>query len=171
MGHSIQVFIARQEILESIPPTLSQAHLILLPQGFAMIPNTEELFDRITHYQPSMAGKEFEVFYKLSSALISWAEDLSKDGPVAYIETDYFGGTGSQSAVAWSKVKVICGPYESETRWLNGQLVRKPLEQNAINKALICLGVERGEALDEFEAIGLGDYRDNEDWIEQAGHN
>jgi hypothetical protein len=168
MSHSIQVFIARKEILESIALTLNQARLIFLPMGFAMIPNTEELFDSITNNQQARANKEFEVFYKLSSALISWAEDLSKVGPVAYIETDYFGGTGSQSAVAWLKGKVICGPSESEAKWLNGQLVDEPLEQTAINKALKCLGVERGEALDEFDAIGLGNYRDNEKWIEQA---
>jgi hypothetical protein len=168
MSHIVQLFIARKAILENMACTLNQAHLILLPQGFAMIPNTDELFDEVTNHQHSKMSAEFEIFYKPSSALISQAEDLSGKGPIAYIETDYFGGTGTQSAVVWSETRIIYGPCQSETRWVNEQLVKEPAAEKVINKALRHLGVKQANAFDEFDAIELGKFRHNEDWLKHT---
>jgi hypothetical protein len=42
-----------------------------------------------------------------------------------------------------------------------------PLAVGAINRAFRHLGVARGSEIDEFEAVGIGRFRSNEDWIEQ----
>lgn len=76
-----------------------------------------------------------------------------KDKTVAKVETDYFGGAGSQSA------KVF----------INGE---KVLDQNSefdwslrpINSALKMLGVVKKDGLDEFDTIGLGKRRTNDDF-------
>jgi hypothetical protein len=76
-----------------------------------------------------------------------------KDKTVAKVETDYFGGAGSQSA------KVF----------INGE---KVLDQNSefdwslrpINSALKMLGVVKKDGLDEFDTIGLGEKRTNNDF-------
>jgi len=75
----------------------------------------------------------------------------------AIINTDYVGGIGSQAAVVYDH-----GNVSMETQ-AGGHGV--------INKALRMLGVERvpgGERLtgyDEFDSIGLGKYRDFDDYF------
>ena len=85
----------------------------------------------------------------------------SQHGPVAWVETDYFGGNGSQSAAAWVGGEAVVGPSKS------GAETGPP--DGAINLALRCIGVTCGEGGDEFDAIGLGWYRDNEEWMAQGG--
>ena len=60
----------------------------------------------------------------------------------AIIFTDYFGGSGSQSATVYNSGKQILPPTE-----------------NGVNKALRKIGVERSLFKDEFDTIGLGKYR------------
>jgi hypothetical protein len=75
---------------------------------------------------------------------------MSAVAPVAYIEAEFFGGTGGQSAVAWSGGSRVLGPLHA---------------QEAINETLRFLGVRADGARDEFDAVGLGRYRDTADWI------
>ncbi len=42
------------------------------------------------------------------------------------------------------------------------------MPQRAINQVLQALGVTRDNACDEFAALGLDRYRENEDWIEKG---
>lgn len=80
--------------------------------------------------------------------------------PIAYIETDYFGGKGEQNAICWSQGTILCGPLTSNEK--------TPMPQRAINQVLQALGVTRDNACDEFAALGLDRYRENEDWIEKG---
>ncbi len=67
----------------------------------------------------------------------------------AVIQSDYFGGDGDQWAIA----------YEGE---------RSLLAPNAtVNQALRELGVVRADGLDEWDTIGLADYRHNPDYLER----
>jgi hypothetical protein len=70
---------------------------------------------------------------------------------VAYVETEYFGGEGTQAATVWDRGATIFGPAEAEA--------------GPINQALRRLGVERTAGEDEFDKVGLGRHRRNEDWI------
>eukprot|EP00112_Aurelia_sp_Birch-Aquarium-sp1_P007377 Seg18025.1 transcript_id=Seg18025.1/GoldUCD/mRNA.D3Y31 product="hypothetical protein" protein_id=Seg18025.1/GoldUCD/D3Y31 len=92
----------------------------------------------------------------LSEALIDGLKELSRSCKVAYVETDYFGGQGSQGAVVYDEGECVYGPVENDER--------------PISDALKLLGVETREGeYDEFEAVGLCQYRDNDDWIEFDG--
>lgn len=71
---------------------------------------------------------------------------------VAYCETDYFGGAGDQGAKVWNNKKLIFHKYT----WFG-----------AINEALKLLGVKCEDGKDEFDTIGLGRFRSNED-IEES---
>lgn len=68
----------------------------------------------------------------------------------AIVSTDYFGGMGSQVAAA----------YE------NGKQVLPPTK-DGINQALKLIGVKRSFLSDEFDAVGLGKYRDWDDYFEK----
>lgn len=75
--------------------------------------------------------------------------ELSAEGPIAFVETDYFGGAGTQSA----------------TVWLNR--IKKDFNDiDAINQALKLIGVHADGYADEFDAVGLDRFRSNEDWLE-----
>lgn len=70
-----------------------------------------------------------------------------------YFETDYWGGEGTQGAVAYATGEIIFGPRSSE-------------QIGPIDEALKLLGVEVvPPAYDEFDAIGLRSHRQTEDWL------
>jgi hypothetical protein len=72
----------------------------------------------------------------------------------AIIETDYFGGVGTQAAVVYENKQVIM-----------------PTKQGGINTALAVLGVQRSTDKDEFDTIQLGKYRDFSDYFEKYWDN
>ena len=70
-------------------------------------------------------------------------------GTFVNVNTDYFGGFGDQSAVFYR----------------GGANVFQSNEDDSINQALAKLGVSRSESEDEFDSIGLGNYRSEQDII------
>jgi hypothetical protein len=68
--------------------------------------------------------------------------------PFAVVETEYFGGQGCQRAGAWHRERTLVAAHESA---------------NAVSVALAALGVSRGSALDEWQAVGLVRFRSNDD--------
>jgi hypothetical protein len=90
----------------------------------------------------------------LTDAFQDLLRELSHLGPIAYVETDYFGGIGGQGAAVYA----------------DRQVRMKPLwgESGPINRALKLLGVKRGLLRDGFSALGLGAYRSNGDLIDSA---
>lgn len=152
MGHHIEAFIARLAVLQQGFKYPAAAPLIPLAQGFALLPVTDAL-----EKAPGDGGEAenpYTEFWRLSGPLAGLGKEISEAGKVAYVETDYFGGSGSQAAMLWDAGEVIGPPYQSRI--------------GAINQVLARLGVEKGDAADCFEALGLDRYRSNEEWIESA---
>jgi hypothetical protein len=75
----------------------------------------------------------------------------SVSGPLAYLETEYFGGQGGQGAVVFENGVEIMPP-----EWA---------ESNTINRALRLIGVRASSSKDEFLSVGLGMARNNDDFI------
>jgi hypothetical protein len=91
-------------------------------------------------------------------------DEYKKDKTVAFITTDYFGGPGTQTAKLFvNGVKEYDINSEYDRILFHGYSIDDP-----INQVLIKMGVTRksgGEPWnDEFDAIGLGSYRSNEDF-------
>lgn len=85
----------------------------------------------------------------------AWAEQVSREGPVAYIESIYPSGPeGYQKAIVWRDGAIAAGPF--------------PERHGAVDQALRILGVERSGEYDEFDSVGLGRYRDTEKWAADA---
>jgi hypothetical protein len=143
MGYYLQALIGKNQTLKVNALLFQSARFVLLEQDIAMIPITEELCEEID------AISQVEGFYKLSPEIEEWAKRISASGFVAYVEAEFFGGDGGQGAIAWNA----------------GYRVLEPInEQNAINRVLKLLGVDRKNAYDEFDAVGLGKHRDTNDW-------
>lgn len=75
---------------------------------------------------------------------------LAADPLFALVETNYFGGTGSQAAAVYRGASVVMPPEGTE-------IGRGPV--GPINRALRALGVI-ASGRDEFDTVGLGRYRD-----------
>jgi hypothetical protein len=79
--------------------------------------------------------------------------EYGKDRTIAYILTDYFGGAGHQEAKLFVNNKK---EYDksSEFDW----------SERPINTVLKKMGIESKDGMDEFDTIGLGNYRSNQDF-------
>lgn len=137
MSHSVEGLIVAQNALGSSPMRSAE-----LPQGFAFVDVRKPVGPR----SDSTAG-----FRELTQPVVDIATRLSREAAVAYIETDYFGGAGGQSAIVWRDEQVVFGPERGES--------------GPINRALQILGVRVDGHVDEFDAIGLGKGRATDDFF------
>lgn len=112
---------------------------------FLVLPVPFETFDKLG---PSDAV--IEHFWQLTHTLAEIARRCSVHGPIAYVATDYFGGTGTQAAAAWNA----------------GEIVEEPDvgKGSRVNIALGAIGLEREPGLDAFDTLGLGDVRSMSDF-------
>lgn len=127
MAHRIRALVLTPEVAE-LAQRESGAQLVALAHGLVLLPLEDAPLPPV-------------------SAL---AMRLSHAGAVAYVETEYFGGIGTQTAAVWD-----CG------------VQRMPLttaDAGVINAALHLLGVRPDAATDEFAAVGFDRVRSNDDW-------
>lgn len=121
MTHYISGYIAKRDVLHKAFPGKGK-RMRRLKQGYAFLPRERSL---------SKIG-----FLK-----------GSQHGPVAYVETDYFGGVGEQSAI-------LC---EARQRLVTSR------DGDAINQVLARMGVLCVGDDDEFDSLGLGLFRRNQE--------
>ena len=104
MGHCIRAFIGNSEKINFLSDNWAK-NPIQLSEGLSMLFLTNELYDEITE-SAKMNGeitRDNETY--LNSAIISVMEAYSNQGKLAYIETDYFGGVGTQTAILYENGK------------------------------------------------------------------
>jgi hypothetical protein len=152
MGHAVQALIILEAAVAAANTALEHTRAVPIGKGLSIVPITDETFDALRARFPNVEDPSAPEFYKLSGPIMIVARQLSVFGPVAYIETDYFGGTGSQSAMVWSQGEITMPPTQSDG--------------GPINRALRLLGVRAGLTQDEFDAVGLGRNRSNDQWLE-----
>lgn len=121
-----------------------------LRQGMVIVPLGDALIGEIGRDGLDDAANPFPEFRCMSASLANLLSDLSADGPVAYIETEYFGGAGDQAAAVWKDRELAFGPEKQEI--------------GPINAALAHLGVTTEGDRDAFEAVGLHRHRSTEGW-------
>lgn len=152
MGHYIQAIIGPEHVLNNLQRRFGTSRVIALGQGLFLLPMVEEIYDALPSAPYTVSAKVNLHFRFLDSKVIALLMDASKEDPVAYVETEYFGGEGDQGAVVAREGKVVFGPAAG-----NG----------SINAALRLIGAKKATEHDEFDEVGLGRFRRNEDWIEQ----
>jgi len=142
MAYTLQAFIGDQSTLEQ--KAASGLPFVPLPQGKALIPLTDDIRDNhgIPFLPLTDEGKE-----EIPASIESLADQFK--GAIAYVEAEFFGGDGIQASAVWKEGKLIFGPL---------------VDVSAINEALRRLGVTKGNHHDEFDSLGLGTYRDTNQW-------
>lgn len=146
MSYTLQGIVGDEEILAGAETAIA-AEVITLPQGKALLLFTERF--RKEHLVPFLPLTDEGG--DLPDAIRNLCARISLAGRIAYVEAEFFGASGTQASVVWH----------------GGDMIQPPLiEQDAINTALRCLGVQTTQGTDEFDALRLGAHRDIEEWIE-----
>lgn len=149
MAHSIRAFVGSTDVfqhdwlhcpLASVP----------LAQGMHLVPITHELWEQV-HEEAMTPPKK--AHFRVSG----WRDRerafflrLSSHGPVAFIETEYFGGSGNQGAIVAKHGKITFGPRVAPSGIINQALRRMEISKN-------------GNVFDEFDAMELWRFRNNLD--------
>lgn len=147
MGHCIRAIIGTHEAVQGLAEDWVYAKETELPRGFGMIFCTIKLLENIEELMESSGEAvdepnipELEYF---DAAVHELMESYSLRTKLAYIETDYFGGTGTQAGIL----------YE------NGKPAAPKSGEGTVNALLKDLGVWRKPDKDEFNMLGLEKYR------------
>ena len=153
MGYHLNAILGGYERLQAVASATPPAVVVPLAGELGLIPLTEELFDAINKGSTANYQAEERPFTYLSTQIARWLQWLSVGTTIAYVEADYFGGTGTQCAVAWK----------------DGIEVLPPIKvKDAINQALRLLGVRAASGKDEFDTVGLGRHRTMEGWVDEG---
>lgn len=155
MSYEIQAVIASTDLLRAATADLAHARLAPLQQGLTLLPITNDLLDSVT----DQAADQMSGFWRLPHGFDHTLAAWSHTGPVAYVEAEYFGGTGEQHAAVWHHGNLILSPLHLTASH------PFPAEGSPISQALRRLGAHTSGEIDEFAAIGLGQHRHVEDWI------
>ena len=89
----------------------------------------------------------------LATPFIPDIKEFGKNKTIAKIETDYFGVAGHQVAKLFINNKK---EYDKSSEF--------DYKVNPINDVLKLMGILKKEGMDEFDTIGLGNYRSNRDF-------
>jgi hypothetical protein len=151
MSHAVNAIVGRAAVKDAILAEIPGARAISLRKGLFLVPITDELLDALGEQNPNVEDVTSEVFWKFSGSLALVLQRVSNQGPIAYIETEYFGGVGTQAAAAWRDGRLLMSPAKAR--------------RGPINRALRHLGVRFTWPRDAFQTVGLHRYRNNDDWI------
>ena len=109
MGHSIRGFVARPETLQAVRVRFPVAKLVTLDAGFAWVPATSALMAEIDAADPAREemGRTIDFCVLDHPVMLRLLADLSRSGPIAFVETDYVDGRGAQAATACVDGQVV----------------------------------------------------------------
>jgi hypothetical protein len=148
MSYTLQAIVGLQQTL--IGARSEHLVTIALTDILTMAPLTAQT--RKHHDIPflPLTGEGAEV---LPESIALLCGKLSRNGLIAYLEAEFFGGTGEQAHALFKDGVALGSPVVAE---------------DAINQALRHLGVLPGHHHDEFAAVGLALFRDTDDWTSEA---
>ena len=157
--YCLRAVIASEPVLLKLVQSIEGARVVPLDQHLSLLPMTDALLEALT-----VAGAPgLDGFLDAPAGFGSVLAACSANGPAAYVEAEFFGGMGTQSAQVWDGGQVVLGPVVVE----EGELT--PAAGSPISQALRQLGVAKGDHFDEFDAVRLGRHRDTQDWLPRKG--
>ncbi|WP_030232281.1 hypothetical protein [Streptomyces sp. NRRL S-350] len=163
MSYELQALIGTSELLRVAAAEVPAARVVPLGQGLALIPVTPAVLaalqgDGSPRKSTGGAGSGwYSAGFELR--LAAW----SKAGPIACVEAEYSGGSGTQRAAVWADGRVVLGP-------LTGGGSEPPTPDGTpISRALRRIGAHTADGrLDEFASVGLDAHRTTQGWAAAA---
>ncbi|MFD3353234.1 hypothetical protein [Streptomyces fradiae] len=158
MSYVLEAVIASDEVLRLASRGIPGSRVVPLGQGLSLMPMTDEVVAAVTDGSDGRALG----FRRLPGGFDALLAQWSAAGPIAYVEAEYFGGDGEQRAAVWVDGALALGPLDEPTKKRFSRAV------SPISLALRRLGARSSPGEDEFQAVGLGRHRSNEDWISSS---
>jgi hypothetical protein len=164
MGHDVRLFVGHPNVLSRYLAAAPAARLHILTAGaaLAVLSLDDELHDAL--HRAYGTGEWLDQGPSLTTTDLAFAARTSEAGAVAYVQTRYFGGAGSQSAALWIGGALTLKPIELDQK-AAGNRARSTWP---INAALRGLGVQAAAGHDEFDTFGLGSYRSHDALVSRA---
>jgi hypothetical protein len=148
--YCLEGVIATESVLREVVGSIEAARIVPLGHHLWLLPMTDPLATALA----APGAPELDEFWKAPPGLGRQLTAGSTAGPIAYVEAEYFGGTGTQCAQVWDTGATVLGPIQSAA----------PDGTSPISQALRRLGVTRTNS-DEFDALDLGRHRRTADWL------
>jgi len=141
MAYTLQALVsATGEHIKKSP----DSKIVALSQDFEILLFTTSFTERNNFEILPLAGGSGE----LPETMADFCKSVSFGCVIAYIEAEYFGGTGVQASVIFKDAREDA----------------QKIEPGAINLALKRLGVSTKAPFDEFASLNPGQYRRTDDW-------
>lgn len=150
--HSIALFVSRPAVCNELALEIEASRSVPLQQelgGLLLFAADGASIFSVDIAEEACAFSEFQ---KLKAEWATAAARASYGSKIAYLETEYYGGQGAQAAIVWERGHVVVGPMIAD--------------YGPVNSALRFLGVRAPLRVDEFDAIGFGAVRQNEDFAQ-----
>ncbi|MFF7051628.1 hypothetical protein ACFY94_25045 [Streptomyces griseorubiginosus] len=162
MPYELNAVIGSFDLLRIQTVGLAAAAVAPLRQRMGLVPVTEQFLAELPDPPagPEYAEPASHPFTVMSPVLEGTLGCWSRGGPIAYVEADFHGGDGHQTAAVWHTGSKVWGPAHS--RDFSG-----PREDWPINAALALLDVVPGKVADPhdlFTQVGLGQEQDMGGW-------
>lgn len=150
MSHRITAVIGQREAIERLrDASAMDVPIVDLVGTLVIAPLDEAAIDAQTGLRP---GARIDGFTYLSDVVEAALAAAAGPHAVAYIETSYFGGRGSQAAA-------VLGNGGMLLRSARPVVAHVPTPEGPINAALRAIGVQATGGRDEFDTVGLGRFR------------
>ncbi|MEV7628370.1 hypothetical protein [Actinoplanes sp. NPDC089786] len=146
MSYVLEAVVGREPALRSLAAGHSPAVVVPLAFDLALIPITREVAASLAEAYAGGLPSRRPDLDRLPDAVKAELARRSADGPIGYLEAEFFGGTGTQWAALWSGGSMVIGPLSV------AEDERFPADGSPISRVLAALGVERGGHYDEFDA-------------------
>lgn len=156
--HRLRLFVAEAAVLARFRDAVPSAHVYALTAAARclVIPFDEDLQDAL-HRCIGTGDWPPTVTHALSTTDMAFAAQASGTGPLAYIETDYTGAVGTQTAALWRAGRLAIPPLTIDT----ATALARPPAVWPINAVLRALAIEASPPDDEFTAFGLRNWTSN----------
>jgi len=147
VGHSVRLIIGTPAAIQRFVAAWPQTNAVPLQGNWSAAPVNDDLYDAI---EAAAHAADREPSFDMAPRGLAEAMAAITAGVVAlaYVETEYFGGTGDQSGGAWIGGEARCAARG----------------HGSINSALHAIGVADAEGMDAFDTIGLGRRRSMDDY-------
>ena len=150
MAYVLSAFLGDREAMSRLAQHLAGCRVLELPQGITMIPFNEVARRAAGTMPPRDEAGPGWPFSDVERHAVESLVRVAGLGKIVYVEVEYFGNAGGQSAIGWQDGQCCFGP--------------KHAPAGIVNEAMRFLGVQAAKGQDEFDTLGLGKHRRTEAW-------
>ena len=119
MGHHLRAIIGKQSTLSKIVSDWVTATETPLIDGYGFIFLSDILFDEITEFHNISNTLHHKNMIFFTSAISEFLTQYSQNSKLAYIETDFFGGHGTQAGILFENGIITIPPTSHITMILH----------------------------------------------------